>query len=69
MGTPREPTPAKYFVALLSSQSDLLTKVESDLVEILGAIDTRSDVIAWTASKFYEKEMGSSLLRRFLSFE
>jgi len=69
MGTPREPRPAKYFVALLSSDSELLTTVESDLAAILGAIDARSEVWPWTVSNFYEKEMGVGLLRRFLSFK
>ena len=69
MGIPREPKPAKYFVALLSSDSELLTTVESDLAAILGAIDARSEVWPWTVSNFYEKEMGVGLLRRFLSFK
>src|SRR3970282_1661184 len=69
MGTPREPKPAKYFVALLSSDSELLTIVESDLAAILGVVDNRSEILPWTASNFYEKEMGVGLRRRFLSFE
>jgi len=69
MGTPREPKPAKYFVALLLSDSELLTVVESDLAAILGVVDNRSEILPWTASNFYEKEMGAGLLRRFLSFE
>jgi hypothetical protein len=69
MGTPREPRPAKYFVALLSSDSELLTTVESDLAAILGVIDNRSEILPWTASNFYQREMGSDLRRRFLSFE
>ena len=68
MGTPREPKPAKYFLALLSRSRDLLTAVEADLMPILGGIDGRSEVIPWSASKFYEKEMGAGLLRRFLLF-
>ncbi|MBI2182521.1 MAG: hypothetical protein HYU31_17095, partial [Deltaproteobacteria bacterium] len=58
MGIPREPKPAKYFVALLSSDTELLTAVEKDLSTILGAVDARSEVWAWTVSNFYEKEMG-----------
>ncbi len=69
MGTPKEPKPAKYFVALLSGEGDLLSAVEQDLSAILGKVDGRSEIIAWTASKFYEQEMGGGLLRRFLSFE
>ena len=69
MGIPREPKPAKYFVALLSSDSELLTTVEKDLTNILGAVDARSEVWPWAVSNFYEKEMGAGLRRRFLSFE
>ena len=68
MGTPGEPKPAKYFVALLSSNCELLTTVESDLAPILGAVDARSEVWPWSASKFYESEMGGDLRRRFVSF-
>lgn len=68
MGTPREPPPAKYFVALLSSESSLLTAVEADLIPILGAVDGRSDVWPWNVSCYYENEMGAGLLRRFVSF-
>ena len=68
MGTAREPAPAKYFVALLSPHNDLLTAVESELSSILSTIDGRTEAVLWTASKFYEKEMGSGLLRRFVSF-
>ena len=68
MGTPREPKPAKYFVALLSSSTELLPAVEADLIWLLDDNDGRSEVIAWPASTFYEKEMGTGLLRYFLSF-
>jgi len=69
MGTPKEPKPGKYFIALLSSEIDLLSAVESDLRAVLGAIDGRSPILPWTTSRFYEKEMGARLRRLFLSFE
>ena len=69
MGIAREAGPVKYFVALLSSDTDLLPRVETDLTRILGAIDARSEILPWTVSKFYEKEMGCGLVRRFVSFE
>jgi len=68
MGTPREPSPAKYFVALLSSEIDLLTGVEADLIPILGAVDDRSEIWPWNVSRYYENEMSNGLLRRFVSF-
>jgi hypothetical protein len=68
MGTPREPRPAKYFVALLSPEFDLIPDVEQTLLPVLSEIDGRSEIMPWNESKFYEKEMGPALLRRFLSF-
>jgi hypothetical protein len=68
MGTPKEPKPAKYFVALLLSDANLLTGVEKELPALFGAVDGRSELTPWAASKFYEQEMGLSLQRRFLSF-
>lgn len=67
MGTALEPKPAKYFVALLTSDNNLLTAVETDLSSVLGEIDGRSETVSWTASNFYEKEMGPGLLRRFVA--
>jgi Domain of unknown function (DUF4416) len=68
MGTARDPRPAKYFVGLLSSDIQLLNSVETDLTAFLGAIDCRSETLPWNVSSFYEKEMGTGLLRRFVSF-
>jgi hypothetical protein len=68
MGTPREPRPAKYFVALLSSEIELISGIETDLASLLGDVDGRSETVAWDLSRFYESEMGPRLLRRFLSF-
>ncbi len=69
MGVPREPQPAKYFVALLSSAEEYLNGIETDLTTAFGAIDSRSQTLPWTVSRFYEAEMGPALLRRFVSFE
>ena len=68
MGIARDPRPAKYFVGLLSSDIDLFNSVEIDLAAILGAIDRRTEIWPWNVSRFYEKEMGTGLLRRFVSF-
>ena len=68
MGTAREPTPAKYFVGLLSSDPELLHHIESELASVLSAVDGRSEAVLWTVSSFYEKEMGPGLFRRFISF-
>ena len=43
--------------------------IEDALTAILGTVDARSEVLSWTVSTFYEKEMGAGLLRRFVAFE
>jgi hypothetical protein len=68
MGTPREPAPVKYLIGLLSAERGLLDQVESDLAPAFGSIDSRTETLAWTESRFYEREMGAGLLRRFVSF-
>jgi uncharacterized protein DUF4416 len=68
MGTPREPKPAKFFVALLSSSQELLSQAEKDLMALMGQSDGRSAVLPWNLSKYYEQEMGSGLLRCFVGF-
>jgi Domain of unknown function (DUF4416) len=68
MGIPADPKPAKYFVGLLSSDIALLDSVETDLTAILGLVDGRSETLPWSFSRFYEDEMGTGLLRRFVSF-
>ena len=68
MGTPQAPKPAKYFAAFLTSDVALIPSVQDDLGAILGAIDGRSELVAWTASQYYEQKMGANLLRGFFSF-
>ena len=67
MGTAKEPGPAKYFVAFLSAGFEFITQAERDLTAAFGAIDLKSEVAPWTASTFYEKEMGPGLQRGFFS--
>ena len=68
MGTAKEPRPAKYFVALLFADFESMAEVERDLTALLGAIDGKSEVVPWTASKFYDREMGAGLQRGLFSF-
>ncbi|HEY7315957.1 MAG TPA: DUF4416 family protein [Candidatus Binatia bacterium] len=68
MGIPGDPKPAKYFVGLLSSDIELLNRLETDLTVIFGTIDARSKTLPWNVSRFYEEEMGAGLRRRFVSF-
>ncbi len=68
MGTAHPPKPAKYFVAFLTADCELIAELGRDLVALLGDFDGASEVVAWNASKFYQAEMGTELQRGFLSF-
>jgi hypothetical protein len=68
MGVPAEPSPAKYFVALLTREPAMFDRAENKLMAVLGEVDDRSEILLWNTSRYYEQEMGSGLLRRFVSF-
>lgn len=68
MGIPKEPQPVKLFVALLSGQPDLFLEAEKELAALFGPVDSASASLPWSITDYYEKEMGSGLLRRFVSF-
>jgi len=68
MGIPKEPQPVKLFVALLSGQADLFLEAEKGLAALFGPVDCASASLPWSLTDYYEKEMGSGLLRRFVSF-
>ncbi|MGH7846971.1 MAG: DUF4416 family protein [Candidatus Binatia bacterium] len=68
MGSPREPSPVKLFVALLSNDKTLIAPVEAVLSDLFGAIDWGSDLLPWHVTNYYREEMGSRLQRKFISF-
>ena len=68
MGTPKEPNPVKLFVALLSRHEELFASVEQAMGTLFGATDSASGSLPWAVTDYYKKEMGSGLLRRFVSF-
>lgn len=68
MGTPKDPKPVKLFAALLSRREELFPEVEKRLTTLFGPADSASRSLPWTVSDYYEKEMGSGLLRKFVSF-
>ena len=69
MSSPTEPKPAKLIIGFLSANPDLFTAAEAPLQQNYGAIDSRSEVFPWEMTRYYEREMGTHLLRQFISFE
>lgn len=68
MGFPKEPKPVKLFVALLTRHQELFPAVEEEIAALFGPADSVSASLPWAVSDYYEKEMGSALLRKFVSF-
>jgi len=68
MGIAGEPSPVKLCIGMLTRDESLFDEVASHLRNLYGATDFVSHVIPFTFTSYYEKEMGSSLLRRFFSF-
>ncbi len=69
MGEVRDPQPVKIFVGMLTAQLSLLQKVNNLLQERLGPIDIESEILDFDCTRYYEKEMGPELKRRFLGFQ
>ncbi len=68
MGVPQEPKPVKLFVAFLSPDQALFPAVEKEFAALFGRADSASASLPWEVTGYYEKEMGSALLRKFVSF-
>ncbi len=69
MGRVRVVTPVKLIVGMIGREEALFQEALAPLEIHCGPVDYQSDFIPFTFTQYYEKEMGSSLLRRFFSFE
>jgi len=69
MSTPFIPLPARALLSVLSARwdrfwPDLVPRIEN----ILGRIDYESDLIPFTQTRYYDRELGNPISRRILSF-
>jgi hypothetical protein len=69
MGAIRNPIPVKFFVGVLVSDDMFISEIETRLTAQYGPIDHRSSIIPFTFTNYYERDMGQSIDRLFLSFE
>ena len=69
MGMITEPTQVKLLVGMLSKEEFLFAAVDDQLRAIYGDIDFESPVWSWEHTKYYSREMGDGLKRRFIFFE
>ena len=65
----RSPIPVKLFIGMLSPEPELFDICADMLSKEYGPIDYQSEIVPWTNSDFYLKEMGSGILRKFIFFE
>jgi hypothetical protein len=68
MSHPHEPDPVKLISSLFSPERELIDRVISRLSEIFGPVDWISPEFFFDRTRYYSKEMGWPLHRRFVSF-
>lgn len=63
------PEPTKLISSIFSANTELLGEILGELVEKYGSTDFISEFMSFDYTDYYAKEMGQSLIRRFVSFE
>jgi hypothetical protein len=69
MSSPSEAEDVKLISSLFSSQANLIDRVILDMEGLFGPTDWISPAFFFDRTKYYEKEMGWPLHRRFISFK
>jgi hypothetical protein len=69
MGSIRKPHPVKLIVGFIYKDRSILAKAEQILKKNFGPVDLQSKILAFTHTDYYEKELGSGLKRKFISFK
>ena len=69
MGKTTTYKPVKLFFGIIADSKALIEELEPVLVKNWGKIDLKSELVPFTFTNYYEKEMGASLLRQWIGFE
>jgi len=69
MGTPKSSEPSLLITGLLSAFEEALAETEKTLTAAYGPIALKSPLFDFTATDYYETDMGKGLKRLFLAFE
>jgi hypothetical protein len=69
MGTIKEPKPVKLIIGMISSQKALFQEAVGFLQRKFSPIDHQSKIMPFIHTEYYQKEMGTDLLRFFVSFK
>lgn len=68
MSTPKEAKKVKLISSLFSSEQELIERVIKEMEGYFGSVDWVSEKLVFNRTRYYEKEMGWPLYRRFISF-
>ena len=68
MSQPHEPDPVKLISSLFSPDKDLIDTVIGEMAKIFGSVDWISPELLFDRTRYYAREMGWPLYRRFISF-
>lgn len=68
MSQPHEPGPVKLISSLFSPEKEIIDTVVGEISKIIGLVDWISPEILFDRTKYYAREMGWPLHRRFISF-
>ena len=69
MSKARKPRRVKLIIGMLAKDRKLFDIAEGFFIKRFGSIDYRSPLIPFDQTDYYEKEMGSPLERKFVSFK
>lgn len=69
MSIPQRTSPAKLVIGIFTSRKDVFAPIAEKLSSLYGLTDTMSTWMEFGYTSYYEKEMGSPLFRRMMSFE
>jgi hypothetical protein len=69
MSTPTESDRVRLFSSLFSTDKDLIDRVIDELIGLFGPSDVITPWLMFERTRYYEKEMGWPLYRRFITFK
>lgn len=69
MGSAKKPNNVKLIIGLIFKEETFFQQTREILERRFGRIDFQSQELDFTHTRFYEREFGSELKRRFLSFK
>lgn len=69
MGTASGPLPVKLITALLGRDTNSISTTARILADTQGPIDSESEVYPFLYSGYYDREMGTPLVKQFISFQ